>query len=59
MPTLKRHECRAPVAFHAIMNTRCALREGRTKPGGATVLDNWGFLVFHYPPQWLWMKRIH
>jgi hypothetical protein len=23
MPTLKRHKCRAPVAFHAFMNTRC------------------------------------
>jgi hypothetical protein len=21
MPTLKRHECRAPVAFHAFLNT--------------------------------------
>jgi hypothetical protein len=24
MPTLKRHKCRAPVAFHAFMNTRPA-----------------------------------
>jgi hypothetical protein len=23
MPKLKRHKCRAPVAFHAFMNTRC------------------------------------
>jgi hypothetical protein len=22
-PTLKRHKCRAPVAFHAFMHTRC------------------------------------
>jgi len=23
MPTLKRHKCRAPVAFHAFMKMRC------------------------------------
>jgi len=30
MPTLKRHKCRAPVAFHAFMNTRCN-RKGAKK----------------------------
>jgi hypothetical protein len=43
MPTLKRHKCRAPVAFHAFMNTRCCL--------GAAALSIWTlFQIDPYNP---------